>query len=107
MHHVDLIIERVRSRHPDAVVNQLHVSHPGVDDDGLWSFRLPDMKDEIQIESASYDLPFLIEGIDVSPTGRLESASIDEVVEAVSLFLERSRRRSASGESESERCSRS
>ena len=96
MHHVELIIERVRSRHPDVVVNQIQVSHPGVDDDGLWFFRLPDVTDEIQIESSSYDLPFLIEGSDVSPTGRLESASLDEVVEAVSLFLERTRRRSES-----------
>jgi len=96
MHHVDLIIERVRSCHPDVVVNQLVVAHPGVDDDGLWFFRLPQVKEDIQIESSTYDLPFLIEGSDVSPTGRLESRTIDGVVEAVSSFLERSRRRSRS-----------
>src|SRR5437899_9457034 len=84
---IDQIIELLRREVPDVDINQLQVSHPGADDDGLWFVRVPGRKEEVQIESSSGDCPFTIESDLSSEThyGR----SVYEVVETVwKLFAE-------------------
>ena len=85
---IDTVIERVRALHPDAVVEQLKVVHPGSDDDGLWYFRLPKERKEIQVESSTGDAPFIIEhsGMKTS-SDAISGASVDEAVREVSAYL--------------------
>jgi hypothetical protein len=93
---IDTIIGRVRALHPDAIIEQLWVSHTGVDDDGLWFFRLPDEKKDIQVESSNGLAPFIIEHDDMkSGLEAISGASVDQVVQEVSAYLDglkRSRR---------------
>jgi len=55
----------------DKTINRLHVEHPGVrerqlevthkaDDDGIWFFSTEDGI-EVQLESSTYNFPFLVE----------------------------------------------
>jgi len=61
MRDIDAIIETLTLAHPELVVEQLKVSHPGVDDDGLWFFRHPSSRVEVQLESHTGSCPFLFE----------------------------------------------
>ena len=40
---------------------RLSVTHPGVDDDGIWFFWLEDQPGEVQIESRLRVRPFVVE----------------------------------------------
>lgn len=75
---IDHVIERLTAELPGVQVAQLQVTHPGADDDGLWSIRIPGIDEEIKIESSHGSCPFLIES-DLSDE-RLYARSIDEVV---------------------------
>ena len=59
MKDIDLIIEKVKEHLPKVEVEQLKVKFPA-DDDGIWFFRLPDVKQNIQIESSYGLCPFLL-----------------------------------------------
>lgn len=80
---IDIVIERVRSEHPAIVVEQLKVAHPKADDNGLWFFRLPPDKKEIQVESSTGSAPFVIEGDAIAIRG----ASVDEASAEVMAFF--------------------
>lgn len=80
---IDIVIEKVRSKHPAIVVEQLRVAHPNVDDDGIWFFRLPPDKKEIQVESSMGTAPFVIEG-DTAP---VRGASVDQTAAEVLAFF--------------------
>ena len=85
---IDQIIERVKTLIPGVHVEQLWVSHPGVDDDGLWFFRLPGMAKGIQVESSNGMCPFIVEHCDMKASTDAESArSIEEAVEKVVAYL--------------------
>jgi len=86
-HDIDIIKERIHAILPDVKIEQLQVSHPGADDDGLWFFRREGKIHHMQLESSTYDLPFIIESTD-TPTASI-AASIDEAVEAVREFFSR------------------
>jgi hypothetical protein len=58
---VDAIIEQLKLAHPGISAEQLAVSHPSADDNGVWFFRHPGSAAEIQMESATGNAPFLIE----------------------------------------------
>src|SRR5688500_11268370 len=77
---VDRVIEQLRRAHPGLQVEQLRVAHPG-DDDGLWFFTHPHGHGEIQLESPTGNLPFLVEGTDSS--ARDIAASIEDAVSFV------------------------
>ena len=63
MRDIDQVIERVQAALPNVVWEQLKVTHPPpADDDGLWFFSLPGVKDQVQAESSSGMCPFLVEG---------------------------------------------
>jgi hypothetical protein len=85
---IDRIIERVKNLIPDALVEQLWVSHPGVDDDGLWFFRLPGIAKDIQIESSQGVCPFIVEHCDMKSSTDAETAwSVEEAVQKVVAYL--------------------
>jgi hypothetical protein len=86
---IDTVIERVRAFHPDAIIEQLQVVHPGADDDGLWYFRLPNKIEDIQVESSTGAAPFIIEhsGMKAS-SDAISGASADQVVRVVSAYLD-------------------
>jgi hypothetical protein len=62
-HDIEEIIRRVRELIPDVRIVQMRKTHAS-DDDGLWWFRLSGISKDIQIESSSWDCPFLIESDD-------------------------------------------
>jgi len=61
---IDLVIDHVHRDLPDIVVDQEQGTWPG-DDDGLWFFRLPGVRNEMQMEHTELDTtdmcPFFIE----------------------------------------------
>ena len=96
---VDLIIERVKQRVPDAEVWQHRVPNPGADDDGLWFFTVPGAartryrgSKSIQIESSYGVCPFLVEHDDMTSASEAETArTVDEAVEKIVDYLGRLR----------------
>ena len=86
-HDIEAIISAVRSTLPVVRVVQMHRTHPA-DDDGLWWFRLPDVRPDIQIESSTYDCPFRVEhsGMTTS-TEAFTVHSVPEAVQAVVSYL--------------------
>lgn len=81
MRDIDRIIERLKAEMPGVQIRQLQVSHPGVDDDGLWFISMPNRSPEVEIESSDGGCPFLIES-DFGPE-RFQGQTIDEVVQIV------------------------
>jgi len=61
MRDVDRIIQSIMNICPSVKVEQLKVSHPGADDDGIWFFKQPGSDFEVQIESPMGMCPFLVE----------------------------------------------
>lgn len=74
---IDQITAKLALDMPGIYIQQLQVSHPGADDDGLWFIR----EERAQLESPDGNCPFLIES-DFSAE-RLHASTIDEVVEAM------------------------
>ncbi len=81
---IDKVIERVRAQLPAVVVEKMKVSHLGVDDDGLWFFRLPPEKKEVQIESSTGAAPFLLERDDAVA---IHDAGIDQAAAEVIAYF--------------------
>ena len=82
MRDIDAIIKALALAHPELVVEQLQVLHPGADDDGLWFFRHPASPYEVQLESPSGACPFLFE-----TDAHASSATAGTVAEAISLVV--------------------
>jgi hypothetical protein len=61
MRDIDKVIERVKAGLPNVFWEQLKVPHPA-DDNGLWFFSLPGLKEDVQAESSSGMCPFIVEG---------------------------------------------
>jgi len=78
MRHIDSVVRLLRQAHPDISAEQLRVSHPGADDDGLWLFRHPASTVEIQLESPTGNLPFLIE--DSASSDRYSADTVEAAV---------------------------
>ena len=81
---IDRVITELRRAYPNIVCEQLHVAHPGADDAGLWFFTHPTSRGEVQLESSTGAVPFLVEGTD-SP----ERDMAPTVAEAVALVAAR------------------
>jgi hypothetical protein len=82
MRDIDAIIGQLRLAHPDISAEQLTVTHPSADDDGLWFFRHPASDIELQLESGTGNCPFLVES---SPSG--DRLTADTVEQAVALVV--------------------
>ena len=84
---IDAVISGVRSVLPSIIVVQTHQTHP-TDDAGLWCFRLPNSRRDIQIESSTHDCPFLVEHDEmISASEAFTVASVPEAVVAVVSYL--------------------
>ena len=81
---IDTIIASVKQQMPDVEVVQMHKFLPN-DDDGLWWFRLPGIKKNIQIESSTWDCPFIVEHSDMKSSSEAEAARTPE--EAVAKIV--------------------
>ncbi len=62
---IDHIIEEVRRRFPEVIVDQLPKLLP-TDDDGIWYFRIPNDVKDISLESSYGTCPFMVEHSDSS-----------------------------------------
>lgn len=91
---IDRVIEKVREFHPDAKISQLSVAHPGVDDDGIWFFSVPDeQRRDIQVESSSGAAPFIIEHSDLKSGEVLITPNVEGAVSIVGAYLTKLKRR--------------
>lgn len=84
IHDIEAVIAGVRAEIPAVVVVQMHRTHPA-DDDGLWWFRLPGVKLDIQLESSTYDFPFLAEHDGM--TSSFEAITVHSVPAAVDAVV--------------------
>jgi hypothetical protein len=84
------IIEKVKQIFPEIEVEQLKVKF-SADDDGLWYFYLPDVKQNIQIESSYGLCPFIVETDEQSSYDARTAKTIDEAVEMIVEYLESKR----------------
>ncbi|EGD07002.1 hypothetical protein [Xanthomonas vesicatoria] len=78
MRDIDAIIAQLHLTHPNMSAAQLTVLHPESDDDGLWFFRHPATDIEVQLESCSGSCPFLFERSG-SPD-RLTASNVEQAV---------------------------
>ncbi|WP_237712421.1 hypothetical protein [Pedosphaera parvula] len=78
---IDRIIARLKDEFPSLLVQQLKKTHPA-DDDGLWWVKLSECEEEIQIESPSGNVPFLIEADSIVK----KNASEEEVIAFIKEF---------------------
>ncbi|HEY1423204.1 MAG TPA: hypothetical protein VGF20_07120 [Candidatus Acidoferrum sp.] len=85
MRDIEQIIERIKAAHPSVSVEQLAVSHPGADDDGIWFFVQPQSAFEVQAESSTGMCPFVIE-TDESDA-RFTAESVEKAVAEVTRLL--------------------
>ena len=95
MRDVEKIIELIREISPATEVEQLKVSHPGADDDGLWFFSRPGRRFEVQIESSNGMCPFLIETNETNE--RFTANSVQETVQKLSVPLHLAKTDTSSG----------
>jgi hypothetical protein len=82
MRDIDSVVRLIREAYPDISAEQLRVPHPDADDDGLWFIRHPASAVEIQLESPTGNLPFLVEDSVSS-----ERRSTDTVQAAVAFVV--------------------
>lgn len=84
---IDSIIEQVRHLIHEVDVAQNPKIHEA-DDDHLWWFRLPDLKQNVQIESADGNCPFWLETSSMPDAMHsLQLSSVAEVVGAITSYL--------------------
>lgn len=85
---IDAVIRQVRQRMPEARVARLRVKWPA-DDDNLWWFSLPGVKQDIQIEGAA--CPFLLETEEQCCGLALKAATVAEATGMIVDYLESAR----------------
>ncbi len=85
MRDIERIIGVIGEMYPAVEVRQLKVLDPGADDEGLWFFRQPESRFEVQIESGNGMYPFLVE-TDETPDRRTTN-SVAETVHALEVLL--------------------
>ena len=82
---IDRVIAALVGKWPAIQYGQLRVAHPGADDAGLWFFTHPAGSGEVQVESSTGNIPFLIEG---ERAGRVTGTTVAEVIDIVVRQLE-------------------
>lgn len=82
---IDKVIERTKRALPDVRWEQLKVSHPGADDDGIWFFSLPGLDGNVQAESSTGTCPFIVEG---NKKGQcVDRAMVEETADTIVEWL--------------------
>jgi hypothetical protein len=63
---IEQLIETLRRAYPDVAVEQQRAASPDAEDAGVWQVRHPDALADVQVESSTGQVPFLIES-DLAP----------------------------------------
>jgi hypothetical protein len=89
MHHdIETVIAEVQQLIPEIKVVQMHKTHKA-DDDGLWWFRLPGVNEDIQIESSSYDCPFIVENSSMANSAdAIICSTVEATISAIIAYLQ-------------------
>jgi hypothetical protein len=58
---IDKIVAALLKTHPQLLIEQLRVAHPGADDDGIWFIEHPAASGAVQLESWTGNCPFIVE----------------------------------------------
>ena len=85
MRDIEILVQSFNTIYPTVKVRQLEVSHPGADDDGLWFFQEPSTEVEVQVESSTGMLPFLIETDETDV--RFTVTTVDQTIETLARLL--------------------
>lgn len=85
MRDIDMIIAAVSKTHPNLLIEQLRVAHPGADDDGVWFFKYPAVSIAVQLESSTGNCPFLVES-NLNPD-RQYANTVSQAVSTVCTLL--------------------
>src|ERR1044071_9768612 len=81
------IIDAVRQQLPSVEVAQWKKSHPA-DDDGIWWFKLPGTREDIQIESTYGNCPFIVETNELCCDKARRAETIAEAVSMIVGYLD-------------------
>ena len=90
MKDIDQIIQEISRRYKDVHVEQLKATHPA-DDDGVWFFSLPDVNNEVQVESCSGRCPFNIS--DNYTKKSLTAATVQDAVSKIEILFKNAGRK--------------
>ena len=94
-HDIERVVTDVRKLIPEVEVVQMEKYH-AADDDGIWWFRLPEVKEDIQIESSTGNCPFLVEHDGMTKSEEaIKCLTVEETTSAVTAFLQPRRKRAA------------
>ena len=85
---IDIIMAAVRAKLPAIEVQQHQVKFPGIDDDGVWWFRIPGIKDFVQIDSHNGQCPFLVDDSDSNPPAAEWILNSDEVARRIIAYFD-------------------
>jgi hypothetical protein len=89
------IVAGVQQKVPEVQVLQMHKTHDA-NDDGIWWFRLPGVREDIQIESSSYNCPFLVEHDSMkSSADAITCRTVEETITVVANYLHTRRRQTS------------
>jgi hypothetical protein len=86
MRDIDLVIAEVERHDSNIRSIQLQVKHPGIDDDGIWYFWIPELPGEALVESSDGMLPFLVETD--KHDERYNASTINETVDTILAWLQ-------------------
>jgi hypothetical protein len=86
-HEIERVIADVRRLIPEVEIVQMQRTHDA-DDDGLWWFKIPGVKEDIQIESSNYNCPFLVEHDSMkNSSAAITCRSVEETVQTIVSYL--------------------
>ncbi len=83
---IDIIIQKVQRQLPAVKVTQWHKKWPA-DDDGIWWFYLPGIKQDIQVESSFGVCPFVIETDEFCCDKSRIAATVDDAILTIVEYL--------------------
>jgi len=85
MRDIDQVTRQIQAICSEVSVEQLLVTHPGADDNGIWFFSQPGSPFDVQFESPNGMCPFLIETLENN--SRLRAESVPGAVDTLRQLL--------------------
>jgi hypothetical protein len=99
MRDIDQIVANAQQQIPEVIVSQLQKKFVS-DDDGIWWFTLPGVRQNIQLESSSGNCPFLVETDEQSSHQARMAQTVEEAVGMIVSYLTPIRRAPAASVSD-------
>jgi len=81
---IEQLTDALRRAYPEITIEQPRVAHTDADDQGVWYVNHPRAFTEVQVESSTGDVPFLIES-DLAPP--MLARAVDDAVRIVTERL--------------------